>query len=533
LQDALAAGNANVGGGQDRGPAALVVRGLGQLGGGQDPMQSTKVLSARDPAAAAAFLRSEEKRRLREIRRIVLATINNVPVRVEDVVEGGPVGGEDPGTQGVVVGHAPRRSQVGLSLPRAERGRSGQVVWADEDEVVQGAVLLRTGEDARVAWRDVAAKIRQLNDTPGRLLPGVRIEPYDPPAADGAGAGPVPDERRIWVRGSFPVDASLEAVAANVRQVRAALRGEGEVQGVLSRIGRPEDGTNTTGARDIQLLVLLRPMRDWPVPAGRDRPRSQEELLEAFRAGLQRSSAGVDWCFAGPDPWDPRVSSASRGMVLVKIFGPDLDELGRLAKRTRQRLAKVEGITDVCVLHGGEEAHLELRVDREKCARWGVAVADVNRLIEAAVSGRAVTQMIEGEKMYDITLRWPDRLRRGETALLDLPVDVTANVVTPGAPGPGPLPTTGPGGKAPPVQGMPRLRLRDLVTPVGADGRPDPEKEFVRRSPSVICREQGRRLTALSFTVRGRGTAAAVTEARRAVAPLLPAGYRAEWEDPR
>src|SRR5262249_11497318 len=150
-----------------------------------------------------------------------------------------------------------------------------------------------------------------------------------------------------------------------------------------------------------------------------------------------------------------------------------------------------------------------LRVDREKCARWGVAAADVNRLIETAVGGRAVTQMIEGEKTFDITLCWPDRLSRGETALLDLPVDVTNNVVTPGASGaPGPAPPTGPEGKAPPVQGMPRLRLRDLVTPVGADGRPDPEKEFVRRSTSVICREQGRRLIALTFAVRGRSPAA-------------------------
>src|SRR5262249_55664938 len=140
------------------------------------------------------------------------------------------------------------------------------------------------------------------------------------------------------------------------------------------------------------------------------------------------------------------------------------------------------------------QSNLEFRVDRKKCARWGINVADVNNVVDGAVRGRALTQMIEGEKTFDVTPRWPMKDRQDLSSILEIPVDVVANQVTPGsAPGVAQSPFTGPsagpspygsGMPAPALTGnvlnatynafLPRLRLKDLVSPVGSDGRLDP-----------------------------------------------------------
>ena len=125
---------------------------LGLIGRGRDPMQ--RILTMNSPEEAARYLRSEEQRRLRQIREIVLASTNNLPMRVGDIVEGGPLKpGEDESTQGVVVGHQTRLGKVALSRPeKDEHGRlldaQGHPIWEDEDEVVQGLVLLRKGAES-------------------------------------------------------------------------------------------------------------------------------------------------------------------------------------------------------------------------------------------------------------------------------------------------------------------------------------------------------------------------------------------------
>src|SRR5262245_10899608 len=173
LQKAVADSNANVGGGYlDQGPTVRVVRGLGLIGGGKDPMERARSFDRDHPLQAAAFLRKEDQRRVGQIRRIVIASVNNVPVRVEDVVDGGPVRDErDLGKQGVVVGFQTRLGKASLATPQADD-------WLDEDDKIQAVVLLRKGQESLPALRDVEAKVKELNETPGRLLPGVQIEPY-------------------------------------------------------------------------------------------------------------------------------------------------------------------------------------------------------------------------------------------------------------------------------------------------------------------------------------------------------------------
>ena len=184
LQNAIAASNANVGGDYLRqGPTVQVIRNLGLIGQGQDPAQFALALN--NPAVANRLLRREEQRRLQEIRHIVLAATNNVPVCVEDVVEGGPLQpGEEVGMRGVVVGWQTRLGRVAISqLRKDDQGRvlvddSGRNLWTDDDDVVQSIVLLRKNEDSLPALRDVEAKVKELNDNAGRLLPGASIAPY-------------------------------------------------------------------------------------------------------------------------------------------------------------------------------------------------------------------------------------------------------------------------------------------------------------------------------------------------------------------
>ena len=184
VQNAISGSNVNVGGDYIRqGSAAQVVRGLGLIGGGEDPVQN--VLGLKDPAEAARYLRDEEDRRVREIREIGVTSNNNVAVRVGDVVDGGRVPpGYDAGNRGVVVSHQTRLGQVALDRPlKDEKGREvrqgGQRVWQHDDDVVQGIVLLRKGEHSLPALHDVQAKVAELNGPQGgKLLPGVKLEPY-------------------------------------------------------------------------------------------------------------------------------------------------------------------------------------------------------------------------------------------------------------------------------------------------------------------------------------------------------------------
>jgi cobalt-zinc-cadmium resistance protein CzcA len=149
--------------------------------------------------------------------------------------------------------------------------------------------------------------------------------------------------------------------------------------------------------------------------------------------------------------------------------------------------------------------------------------------------------MVEGEKLFDIAVRWPKRLRSSETDILDIPVDIINNSVVLST-GPSVIPNaTGFGMAAPSVKGSladttnqlssnaPRLRLRDLVTPVGDDGSPDPEGQYVQHGASTIYREQGKRLIAIKFGVRDRDLGGAVSEAQERTKQLFDAPYYSVW----
>jgi Cu/Ag efflux pump CusA len=499
LQTAVAEANANVGGDfLPGGDVARGVRAVGLFGGGTDPF-SAEVLTAGDPRKAADSLRAAENRRLHEIRALVVTTLNNTPILVGDLVDGGRLRpGEDEGERGVVVGSQPRTGRVTAVSPE---------LFPDED-AVQGVVLLRPGEDPGLL-RGVQARIDELNATAGKLLPGVRIEPYHVSTASREGA--------LWVHGTFPANLSPEGTADQARKVRELLRQLAEVERVVSQVGRSEDG-DLASSHQAWFFVGLK--------AGRDRPLRAAERIDEVSRLLSRQVPGVAWLVTTKSP--DELDAAFPGTPaenLLEVAGPDLEELERLAEKVRPVLQTIPGIEDVGAFPLKGQTDLEFRVDRDRCRLWGVSAADVNNVVQTALTGKVISTMIEGEKRFDITVRWP-RLPGGDTAaILDLPVDVSNNQVVPG---PGQV-RLDPAGN--PVAATPRLRLRDLVTPVGKDGEPDPGKDFVRAGAVAIYRDRGTRVLPVRFRLRGRRLADVRAEAAPKLAPLLPAPYRVEWGD--
>ena len=261
-----------------------------------------------------------------------------------------------------------------------------------------------------------------------------------------------------------------------------------------------------------------------------------------MNAELERKLPGIVWNFS-QNIRDNVMEALSgvKGDNSVKIFGPDIDKLEDLATKTADILHKVPGVVDVGIFHIRGQSHLEFRVDPVKCQRWGVMTADVNNVVTSALGARALSSMVEGEKLFDISVRWPKRLRSSETDILDIPVDIINNTVVLST-GPNVIPNATGFGMAPPsVKGSladttnqissnaPRLRLRDLVSPVGDDGSPDPERQYVQHGASAIYREQGKRLIAIKFGVRDRDLGGAVGEAQERTKQLFDSPYYTVW----
>ncbi len=182
LQAAIQNSNSTVGGDYvNQGQVTMTIRSIGLFGGGIDP--TIKVLGLKNPVSAAAYLRREERRRIRDIRKLVITSVNNQPIRVEDVVEGGRAGPGDRSEKGVVVSHLTRLGRIGYWKADRERPARSTLTLAqvghDQPDVVESIVLMRKNEQTLPALMDVKQKVKDLNEPlAGRLLPGVKIEPY-------------------------------------------------------------------------------------------------------------------------------------------------------------------------------------------------------------------------------------------------------------------------------------------------------------------------------------------------------------------
>jgi heavy metal efflux system protein len=305
--------------------------------------------------------------------------------------------------------------------------------------------------------------------------------------AIGAEFMPHLDEGAIWVRATMPYTISLEESSRIVPQIRAILQSFPQVTDVADEHGRPDDGTDPTGFFNAEFYVGLKPYAAWSGPI-----RSKQQLIAAIDRRLE-SFPGI--IFNYTQPAEDAVDEAETGLksaLDVKVFGSDLDTLQAIGKRIKRVLEDVAGVTQLTLVQELGQPSLTVTPDRAKIARYGLNVADLNNLIEAAVGGDAATQIVQGERLFDLVVRLEPRFRETPEAIGNI------LVATPGG------------------QHIPVKELADIQVSNGA---------------SFIYRQDNSRFIGVQYSVEGRDLAGTVQDAQRRVAALIhaPAGYRVVW----
>jgi len=360
------------------------------------------------------------------------------------------------------------------------------------------------------------------------------------------------EEGNLWLRGIGELNMNLEHQVALAKTARAILASYPEVESIITQSGRPDDGTDTEGYYSGEYFVPLRPQKDWPklVSAtgwrrwvfGPMRQRTKHEIVDSMNAELESKIPGVVWNFS-QNIRDNVMEALSgiKGDNSLKIFGPDLDQLELLASKAKNILQDVPGIANVGIFHARGATHLQFRPDPEKCQKWGVTTADVNNVVSSALAAQPQSTMVEGEKLFNISIRWPKWRRGDETSILDIPVDIINNQVvlaqgsgfTPNAFGHALTPPSPVSSLArtdnPISSNAPRLRLRDLVSPVDKYLRIQRDGSFIDPGASTIYRSNGKRMIAIKFSVRGRDLGSAVAEAKQKTKDLWQVPYHPDW----
>jgi cobalt-zinc-cadmium resistance protein CzcA len=308
------------------------------------------------------------------------------------------------------------------------------------------------------------------------LIPGI-----------GAEFMPHLDEGSLWVRATMPSTISFEEAAKISPKVRAILRSFPEVTVVGSELGRPDDGTDPTGFFNDEFFVGLKPYSEW-----KGHYRNKAALIEAVDEKL-KAFPGIVFNFT--QPAEDAVDEAETGLksaLAVKIFGPDLAVLEDRGNAIKAVLQKVRGIAEISVVRQLGQPSLTVTIDRARIARYGLNVADINGLIEAAVGGTAATQVVQGERLFDLVVRLKPEYRQTPDAIRNI------LVATPGG------------------QQVPMKELADIREVSGA---------------SFVYREDNSRYIGVQYSIKDRDLAGAVEDAQRQVAKSvqLPTGYRIVW----
>ena len=295
------------------------------------------------------------------------------------------------------------------------------------------------------------------------------------------------DEGALWVRATMPYTISFEESSKIVPQIRDILRSFPEVTVVASEHGRPDDGTDPTGFFNAEFYVGLKPYGDW-----HGAYHTKPELIAAATEKL-KVFPGITFNFT--QPAEDAVDEAETGLkssLDVKVFGSDLAILEQKGRAVKRVLDQVAGVKHVTVVQELGQPSLTIDIDRAKIARYGINVADVNGLIEAAVGGAAATQVAQGERLFDLVVRLLPQYR-------ETPEQI-GNILVATADG----------------QRVPLRELADIKLANGA---------------SFIYRQDNSRFIGVQYSVEGRDLASAVQEAQRKVAAAvpMPAGYRVVW----
>ena len=301
------------------------------------------------------------------------------------------------------------------------------------------------------------------------------------------------EEGNLYIRASLPPSISLDEGQPTVNGIRRILASYPEVEDVISQHGRPDDGTDATGFFNAEFFTPLKPADHWP--AGMTKDKLTRELSEK----LSRAYPGVDFAFSQYiEDNVEEAASGVKGANSIKLFGPDLATLERVASRIRDEMAKVRGIADLGVFQSLGQPTVRIDVDRVRASRYGLTPDDVNTTVAAAIGGQSPGDLYE--KGTDRHFAIVVRLRPGQRDSIE-----AIRRITIGAPSP--------------AGGIVQVPLSEVATVRLTSGA------------SFIYREHQERYIPIKFSVRDRDLGGAVGEAQARIARnvKLPPGYHLEW----
>jgi len=298
------------------------------------------------------------------------------------------------------------------------------------------------------------------------------------------------DEGALWVRATMPYTISFDEAAKFAPEIRDILMSYPMVTQVGSELGRPDDGTDPTGFFNCEFYVGLKPYND---KTWKDGPvHTKPELIDALQ---KRLAAYPGVIFNYTQPAEDAVDEALTGLkssLAVKVYGPDLQVLENKAVEIKRVLAGVPGFTELTVVRELGQPSLLVTVDREKIARYGINVSDVETVVQTAIGGQAATQVIQGEKVFDLVVRMEPQYRSNAQEIGNLLVPTPSGTQ------------------------VPLSELADIRQGTGA---------------SFIYRENNSRYIGIQYSIEGRDLESAVKEAQEKVRESVgvPQGYWMSW----
>ena len=302
---------------------------------------------------------------------------------------------------------------------------------------------------------------------------------------------PALEEGNFWIRASMPPTISLEAGTKATAKMRQILLKHPEVVTVVSQHGRPDNGSDASPFSNVELFAPLKPFDQWP--SGLTKEKLTEQLQKEFSEELP----GIGFNFSQyiQDNVEEALSGV-KGANSVKVVGPNLQVLESLATQVMVEMAKVKGVTDLGIFRTLGQPNLNIKIDREKAARYGLNTGDINTVVQAALGGTTATTVLEGDRQFSLAVRLDPKFRDS----IDAVRTVQVAYQTPS------------GANA----YVPLSELADISLDTGA---------------SFIYRERSQRYVPVKFSVRGRDLGSTVAEAQERVAKAikLPNGYRIIW----
>ncbi|HEY4786047.1 MAG TPA: CusA/CzcA family heavy metal efflux RND transporter, partial [Bacteroidales bacterium] len=294
------------------------------------------------------------------------------------------------------------------------------------------------------------------------------------------------NEGSLWVEAELPMSSSLQETVKTVHELRNIIRSFPEVQSVISQTGRSNDGTDPSGFYYMQSLVTLYPREQWK------RKISMDDLIDQIDKRLKQYP-GIVYNYS--QPIRDNVEESVAGMNVsnaVKIYGDDLIKLDSMATVVVDALSGVRGIKDLGVLRNLGQPELLIDLNEEKMAAYGVQKGDAQAVIEMAIGGKAVTQLYEGEKKFDVRIRYPLEFRKNEDEIRDL--------------------------KVPTIKGN-KVPLKEIANIHTSNGS------------AFIYRDLNKRLIGIKFSVRERDLGSTIKDAQQKLDKTLhlPKGYSIGW----